>query len=622
MKKITFLIATLLVTTLSFGQVVMEPLWEFSSQNGNLANTDDVKNGFAISPDGSSLYLSTRMADADQVALYDATTGTRTGYLPALTGFASNYGGDVAVDGNGAIYASNVIISGTGALKVAKWDNETATPTLFISTTAHGGSGTNRIGYGMDVRIDATGNGYILMHKNGTADFLIWPIVANTPTSQDPVIVTASGATITDSYARISIVDDTHFWVDGNARLPVLCTLTLSEEEPPLISAERIVTRSDVNVGVGGATEFSLNGKRYGVLAVNNHTTTAAYQPKHHALVQEMAVTGVNFTGPVLDKFPDLGLGGTTDYSHFVEILTHVSGTVAHVYLMGGANGIAAFKAEPAKIFTVTVPAGTEHVYIAGDFTGKSWDHVTPFELTATSNTNEFSGLFPCADGVEYKYLNGVNNWAYVEATAPNTELSGNRTYNASDNVPYWKAVSKVKFNVSFDAGYSGTIPSQLYVKGDWDSWATGIALTASSTPLTAPGLQRAPSATNAVSFTGSYGNGTTDVIYSNTEYKFYTNEPSADNWEDRGSNRWAIYPLIDDVITNFIANIPTGLNQQKEVEVRVMRTPTGIAVTFDGEADIELYGINGTLIEKTRVANNYSRDLGTGTYIIRVNGQ
>ncbi|MFV0391833.1 MAG: T9SS type A sorting domain-containing protein [Paludibacteraceae bacterium] len=111
-------------------------------------------------------------------------------------------------------------------------------------------------------------------------------------------------------------------------------------------------------------------------------------------------------------------------------------------------------------------------------------------------------------------------------------------------------------------------------------------------------------------------------MIYSNTEYKFYTNEPSADNWEDRGSNRWAIYPLMDDVITNFIANIPTGLNQQKEVEVRVMRTPTGIAVTFDGEADIELYGINGTLIEKTRVANNYSRDLGTGTYIIRVNGQ
>ncbi|MFV0391832.1 MAG: hypothetical protein ACK5KP_08115 [Paludibacteraceae bacterium] len=38
MKKITFLIATLLVTTLSFGQVVMEPLWEFSSQNGNLAD--------------------------------------------------------------------------------------------------------------------------------------------------------------------------------------------------------------------------------------------------------------------------------------------------------------------------------------------------------------------------------------------------------------------------------------------------------------------------------------------------------------------------------------------------------------------------------------------------------
>lgn len=82
-----------------FGQYTITSLWEFSVQKGNLGTAvDDVKNGFDISNDGTKLYLSTRATDANQVAIYDAATGTRTGYLPGITGYVSQYGGDVAVD--------------------------------------------------------------------------------------------------------------------------------------------------------------------------------------------------------------------------------------------------------------------------------------------------------------------------------------------------------------------------------------------------------------------------------------------------------------------------------------------------------------------------------------------
>jgi len=272
----------------------------------------------------------------------------------------------------------------------------------------------------------------------------------------------------------------------------------------------------------------------------------------------------------------------------------------------------------PTKVFTVTAPTGTEKVYIIGSFTGKNWDISNPYELTATANPYEFTGTFACADGVEYKYLNGVTNWDYVEATAPGTSLTTNRTYNATDNVPYWFASPKVKLNVSFPFG--SPIPANLFVKGSWDNWTTGIELTASSTPMNAPGAKFAP--VQSVSFTGTIGNGTTSVIYSNTEYKYFSNDPTADNWEVFTGNRWAIYPLMNDEIASFTTPLPaTGISQTTEMSVRIMRTQMGVTAVFDGNADVELYNINGALIEKTNATGSYSRELNNGIYIIRING-
>lgn len=97
--------------------------------------------------------------------------------------------------------------------------------------------------------------------------------------------------------------------------------------------------------------------------------------------------------------------------------------------------------------------------------------------------------------------------------------------------------------------------------------------------------------------------------------------------------------PAIDLVTTDIFGNArhtpnvymgahePSDLNDLTSVEntktnSRIIRTASGIAVTFDGNATIELYNINGSLIEKTKATGKYSRDLESGVYIIRINGK
>jgi len=71
-------------------------------------------------------------------------------------------------------------------------------------------------------------------------------------------------------------------------------------------------------------------------------------------------------------------------------------------------------------------------------------------------------------------------------------------------------------------------------------------------------------------------------------------------------------------------ALLPFVISSVGEIQqtARIMRTASGIQVDLDGEAAIELYSINGMLIEKTKVSGTYSHDLNNGMYIIRVNGK
>ncbi|MBV5343683.1 hypothetical protein JZU68_08820, partial [bacterium] len=91
-----------------------------------------------------------------------------------------------------------------------------------------------------------------------------------------------------------------------------------------------------------------------------------------------------------------------------------------------------------------------------------------------TGTANQFSGIFPCVDGVEYKYLcEKTGDWDYEEGRYNPTEggdplkLAVSRTYNASDNVILWYRANKITLNVSFDV--ATPVPTQLFVKGSFN---------------------------------------------------------------------------------------------------------------------------------------------------------
>jgi hypothetical protein len=65
-----------------------------------------------------------------------------------------------------------------------------------------------------------------------------------------------------------------------------------------------------------------------------------------------------------------------------------------------------------------------------------------------------------------------------------------------------------------------------------------------------------------------------------------------------------------------------TSIENVQQQPIRIKQTFSGIEVELDGTSNIELYNINGILIEKTSTDGVYTRELSKGMYIIRVNGQ
>jgi hypothetical protein len=55
--------------------------------------------------------------------------------------------------------------------------------------------------------------------------------------------------------------------------------------------------------------------------------------------------------------------------------------------------------------------------------------------------------------------------------------------------------------------------------------------------------------------------------------------------------------------------------------KARIIRTLNGVEILLNQESKIELYTINGVLIDKANINGTYSRDLNNGVYIIRING-
>ena len=119
--------------------------------------------------------------------------------------------------------------------------------------------------------------------------------------------------------------------------------------------------------------------------------------------------------------------------------------------------------------FTVTVPAGTTNVNIAGSFNNWSTE--------ATAMEDQGNNVFTVtvkdvdANDVQYKYVTN-KSWDNEEVTASEGQVN-NRTYNANDVVEKWKGIAlqvtteTLTYNVTVPAGTPA-----CYIAGEMNGWS------------------------------------------------------------------------------------------------------------------------------------------------------
>ena len=135
-------------------------------------------------------------------------------------------------------------------------------------------------------------------------------------------------------------------------------------------------------------------------------------------------------------------------------------------------------------VFNVTVPDGTNACYIIGGFVGSDWAITKAVKCTKVDATHYTVTLDDATfvsgvtiDNMEYKYVSGPGDWAYVEKNADGTER-GNRKFadaSGTDVVAKWASVWK---DVPPIPGYQTIdvlVPAGTfvcYIVGNFNGWA------------------------------------------------------------------------------------------------------------------------------------------------------
>jgi hypothetical protein len=149
------------------------------------------------------------------------------------------------------------------------------------------------------------------------------------------------------------------------------------------------------------------------------------------------------------------------------------------------ANRLAAFPADAnisitvvkwktpvlGMIYNVTVPAGTNACFIAGNMNG--WSQKPMTKVDATHYTINYPNAVATD---EYKYCSGPD-WKYEECDAAGVKLAANRKYEAADVVANWLVVYDTanEKDVTIEVLTPATT-IECYIVGNFNGWASPAA--------------------------------------------------------------------------------------------------------------------------------------------------
>lgn len=261
--------------------------------------------------------------------------------------------------------------------------------------------------------------------------------------------------------------------------------------------------------------------------------------------------------------------------------------------------------------YTVTVPAGTEKCYIAGNMNGWAFQEME----AVTGETNKFTiTIVGAKETDEYKYACQAD-WAYAEVI----DGGGNRTqWTALDNVTAWNAPAEPVEMASVVL---------MGVDGDW---ATGVEMELNPNdaneymllcqPITAdePIKIKAVDTQSTVTWCAKLADtslgtvvndaeGNENIVLEEGKYDFYYKVAENEVWIGTCTETEPEYNVVEDEITNFVFDTEAwpmvcmgGPSTNYQVEVFLTLTEDADGTLAYEDCSVSIMGTDATFIDGT----------------------
>lgn len=258
---------------------------------------------------------------------------------------------------------------------------------------------------------------------------------------------------------------------------------------------------------------------------------------------------------------------------------------------------VSTFASAQGLTYSVTVPAGTNACYIAGDM--NAW---TFMEMTKVDDTHYTLTIAGSNSSQGYKYCSGPA-WSYEEQYA-NGSWHPNRVYVENDVVEKWAAVytptaPKIDITIKTRSPWAQTY---IYYWGDATVAWPGTLMTQNGDwwSYTVPQVTTISVIFNNGS--GGTGNQTGDIMGVSANSCYVVNPDIT-------------YTTVDCVLTESIT--------PDKPAVLVNSDKSSIKVELDGNASISVFSMQGALVKQADFQNSLIIDnLKSGLYLLKINGQ
>lgn len=313
--------------------------WSFSAADGSSATWMNPANDYTrnMALKGDNLYVVQRDPDnsTSYVRIVNANTGALKGKL-SDTGLASDaYKFASVANMGGTIVACNLAYGATSTLKVYSWSSDSATPSVVMETTNHGGRSGDLMSASGTIN-----NGKLYFASNAGYEGKVYVYtVTNGVANPTPSVITlkdANGSAFDygGTYAVIEIRanEDGTFWATGK------------NGAPALFNANGTLIRSLNTAALDG----NIYGTSYCPITYGKFKLAAAVVYKttvQQGYLNLIDVTDGEASATKLNSYPVLGASGVSNGTFVTTALAKVDGAKIHLWTLIPKQGVAKYTA-------------------------------------------------------------------------------------------------------------------------------------------------------------------------------------------------------------------------------------------------------------------------------------